>query len=132
MIKAIKEYEKYLFINVFKNIPHIEYISLMKMATAMVGNSSSGIVEAPSFGLPVINIGSRQDGRERAENVMDVGYDRTEIISAIKKACYDEGFKEKVKKCKNPYGDGKAGTRITDTISKIKINKRLLQKKLAY
>ncbi len=132
MIKVIKEYEKYLFINVFKNIPHIEYISLMKMATAMVGNSSSGIVEAPSFGLPVINIGSRQDGRERAENVMDVGYDRAEIISAIKKACYDEGFKEKVKKCKNPYGDGKAGTRITDTISKIKINKRLLQKKLAY
>ena len=104
----------------------------MKIVTAMVGNSSSGIVEAPSFGLPVINIGSRQDGRERAENVIDVGYDRAEIISAIKKACYDEGFKEKVKKCKNPYGNGKAGTRIADILSRIKIDKKLLRKRLTY
>jgi UDP-hydrolysing UDP-N-acetyl-D-glucosamine 2-epimerase len=65
MIEVIK---KYPFIKAFKSIPHKEYLSLMKMASVLVGNSSSGIIEAPSFGLPVVNIGSRQEGRERAEN----------------------------------------------------------------
>jgi UDP-hydrolysing UDP-N-acetyl-D-glucosamine 2-epimerase len=132
MIEIIKEYEKHPFIKAFKSIPHKEYLSLMKMASVLTGNSSSGIIEAPSFGLPVVNIGSRQEGRQRAENVTDVGYDKEEIKAAIKKAFYDEDFKEKVKKCKNPYGDGKAGVRIADVLSKIKIDKPLLQKKLTY
>jgi UDP-hydrolysing UDP-N-acetyl-D-glucosamine 2-epimerase len=132
MIEVIKVYEKYPFIKAFKSIPHKEYISLMKIASVMVGNSSSGIIEAPSFGLPVVNIGSRQEGRERAENVMDVGYDKEEIKAAIKAALYDVEFKEKLKNCKNPYGDGKAGVRIADVLSKIKIDKKLLQKRLAY
>lgn len=132
MIEVIKKYEKYPFIKTFKNIPHKEYLNLMKIASVMVGNSSSGIIEAPSFGLPVVNIGSRQEGRQRAENVMDIGYDKEEIKVAIKKALYDEDFKEKVKKCKNPYEDGKAGIRIADILSKVKIDKKLLQKRLTY
>ncbi len=51
----------------------------------MVGNSSSGIIEAPSFGLPVINIGSRQTGRQRAKNVIDVGYNKEQIIREVQK-----------------------------------------------
>ncbi|NQE54223.1 UDP-N-acetylglucosamine 2-epimerase [ANME-1 cluster archaeon GoMg3.2] len=132
MIEVIKKYEKYPFIRTFKSIPHNEYLSLMKIASVMVGNSSSGIIEAPSFGLPVVNIGSRQEGRERAEKVIDVDYDKEEIKTAIKKALYDEDFKEKVKKCKNPYGDGKASIRIADILSKIKMDKNLLQKRLTY
>ncbi len=132
MIEVIKDYEKYPFIKTFKSIPHKEYLSLMKMAGIIVGNSSSGIIEAPSFGLPVINIGSRQEGRQRAEYVIDVDYNKTQIKAAIKKALYDEDFKEKVKNCKNPYGDGKAGVRIADTLSKIKTDKKLLQKKVTY
>ena len=132
MIKVIKEYEKYPFIKIFKNIPYKEYLSLMNIVGVMVGNSSSGIIEAPSFGLPVVNIGTRQEGRQRAENVIDVDYDKEEIKAAIKKALYDEDFKEKVKNCKNPYGDGKAGVRIADILSKIKIDKRLLQKNITY
>jgi len=132
MIEGIKRYDKYPFVKVFKSVPHKEYLSLMKMASAMVGNSSSGIIEAPSLGLPVINIGSRQEGRERAENVMDVGYDKEEIKAAIKEALYDEDFKAKVKNCKTPYGNGKAGVRIADILSKIKIDKNLLQKRLTY
>jgi UDP-hydrolysing UDP-N-acetyl-D-glucosamine 2-epimerase len=132
MIEVIKEYEKYPFIKSFKSIPHKEYLSLMKIATVMVGNSSSGIIEAPSFGLPVINIGSRQEGRERAEHVIDVDYDKEQIKTAIKKALDDENFKEKVKNCKSPYGDGKAGVRIADILSRIKIDKKLLQKRLNY
>lgn len=129
MIEVIK---KYPFIKAFKSIPHKEYLSLMKMASVLTGNSSSGIIEAPSFGLPVVNIGSRQEGRERAENVIDVDYNKEQIKAAIKKALYDEDFKEKVKNCKNPYGDGKAGVRIADVLNKIKIDKTLLQKKLTY
>jgi UDP-hydrolysing UDP-N-acetyl-D-glucosamine 2-epimerase len=132
MIEVIKEYEQYPFIKTFKSIPYKEFLSLMKMASVMVGNSSSGIIEAPSFGLPVVNIGSRQKGRERAENVIDVGYDKEEIKAAIKAALCDVDFKEKVKKCKNPYGDGKAGIKIADVLSKKKIDKEVLQKRLAY
>ena len=132
MIEVIKEYEKYPFIKPYKSIPHKEYLSLLKMASVMVGNSSSGIIEAPSFGLPVINIGSRQEGRERAENVIDVDYDKEQIKTAIKKALDDENFKEKVKNCKSPYGDGKAGVMIADILSRIKTDKKLLQKRLNY
>ncbi|MCG2825209.1 MAG: UDP-N-acetylglucosamine 2-epimerase [Thermoplasmatales archaeon] len=132
MIKVIKEYEKYPFIKAFKSLPHKEYLSLMKIVDVMLGNSSSGIIEAPSFHLPVINIGSRQEGRERAGNVIDVGYSKNEIIKAIKKALYDKKFKEKVKKCKSPYGDGKADERIVKILSELKIDKKLLQKRITY
>ena len=132
MIEVIKEYEKYPFIRTFKSIPRKEYLSLMNIASVMVGNSSSGIIEAPSFGLPVVNVGSRQEGRERAENVMDVNYDKEQNKAAIKKALDDEKFKEKVKNCKSPYGKGKAGVRIADILSEIKIDKKILQKRLTY
>lgn len=132
MIKVIQEYVKFPFIHVIKSLEHNNYLSLMKNADVLIGNSSSGIIEAPSFGLPVVNIGTRQEGRERAENVIGVSHNKDEIINAIKKALYDEVFKDKVKKCKNPYGDGKAGERIAEILSKIEINNKLLQKKLTY
>lgn len=132
IIEVIKEYEKYPFIKIYKNIPHLHYLSLMKIASVMVGNSSSGIIEAPSFDLPVVNIGSRQRDRERADNVIDVGYDKEEIKAAIITAICDENFKIRVKKCKNPYGDGRAGRKIAYILSNIKIDENLLQKRLAY
>ena len=129
MINVIKKYEKYSFIKTFKNLPHKDYLSLMKVVSVMIGNSSSGIIEAPSFHLPVVNIGPRQKGREQAGNVIDVSYDKNKIIKAIKKALYDSKFKEKVKKCKNPYGDGKTSERIVKILSEVKIDEKLLQKK---
>jgi UDP-N-acetylglucosamine 2-epimerase (non-hydrolysing)/GDP/UDP-N,N'-diacetylbacillosamine 2-epimerase (hydrolysing) len=104
----------------------------MKLASVLVGNSSSGIIEAPSFGLSVVNIGTRQVGRQRAENVIDVDYNKDEIETAVKKALCDEEFREKVKNCKNPYGDGKAGKRIAKILSQIKVDKKLLQKRMTY
>jgi len=132
MIEVIREYEKYPFIKTFRSVLHKEYLSLMKLASVMIGNSSSGIIEAPSFGLPVVNIGTRQKGRQRTENVIDVDYDKEEIKMAIQKALYEEAFKEKVKNCKNPYGDGKAGMRIANVLSEIKIDKKLLEKRMTY
>ncbi|MEM2963774.1 MAG: UDP-N-acetylglucosamine 2-epimerase [Candidatus Anstonellales archaeon] len=132
MIKMIKKYRKYPFLKCFKSIPFNDYLGLMSIASVMVGNSSSGIIEAPSFHLPVVNIGTRQAGRERSINVIDVGYNKKEILRAIKKALYDKKFLMKVKKCKNPYGDGKAAQRIVKVLAKIKITPSLLQKRIVY
>lgn len=128
IIKMIKNSK----IRNYKNLPFETFLSLMKIADVMVGNSSSGIREAPSFELPAVNIGTRQQGRERANNVIDVDYDEEKIYQATKKALYDKNFKKKLKKCKNPYGDGKSSPRIVNILAKIHITPSLLQKKLMY
>ncbi len=130
IIELIREYESYPFINTYKSIPSIDYLSLMNIVSVIVGNSSSGIIEAPSFKLPAVNIGSRQEGRERALNVIDVDYDKEEIKNAILKAIHDEEFKDTLNKSINPYGDGKTGKRVTDILSKIKLDNKLMNKKL--
>ncbi|MHA2053414.1 MAG: UDP-N-acetylglucosamine 2-epimerase [Candidatus Hodarchaeales archaeon] len=133
MIKIIKEYvKKYPFINAFKNVPHPDYLSLMKHASLMVGNSSSGIIEAPSFHLPVVNIGSRQEGRERSDNVIDASYNSEDIKKAIEKALFDEDYIKKLKTVESPYGDGRAFERIVHLLNSIKIDKKLIQKRLTY
>lgn len=132
MIQIIKKYQKHSFIKTFKSIPHKDYLSLMKISNVMIGNSSSGIIESSSFKLPVVNIGTRQKGRERSTNVIDVNYNKGQILRAIKKALYDKRFKKQVKNCKNSYGDGHASDRIIKVLSEIRIDKKLLQKRMPY
>jgi len=132
MISVIKKYEKYSFIQSHKNISHQDYLSLLKVVSVMVGNSSSGIIEAPSFKLPVVNIGIRQKGRERSTNIIDVTHNKNAIKNAIKKAIYDKKFREQVSRCRNPYGDGHASERIVEVLKNIKIDKNLLQKQITY
>lgn len=133
MIGAIQEFERtHATVRVFKSLPRRDYLGLLKMASVLVGNSSSGIIEAPSFGLPVVNVGIRQESRERGANVIDVDHDKAEIRAAVQKALADKTFLAGVKKCENPYGDGKASGRIADILGKVAIGPRLLQKKLAY
>lgn len=115
-------------VRILRNAGSAIYLDLMKHAAAMVGNSSSGISEAPSFGLPVVNIGTRQAGFQRAANVIDIGYDERAIVGAIKKAI-DPEFKEKLQGMKNPYGDGAAGVKIAEVLRTIAIDDRLLRKK---
>jgi len=104
------------------------YFGLMRIAFAMVGNSSSGIIEAASFGLPVINIGDRQRGRTHGENVIDVPPGRAEILGALKRAA-DEAFRAKIAGMVNPYGDGKAGVRIAEILRNVDLVPGLLKKK---
>lgn len=132
MIEIIKEYERYPFIKTFKSLPRREYLSLMKVAGVIVGNSSSGIIDAPSFGLPAVNIGMRQEGRERGKNVIDAGHNKQEIVKAIEKALTDKEFLREVKKGENPYGDGKASQRIAAILSEMEITPELIQKKITY
>ena len=88
MIEVIEEYaEKYPeLIKTFKNIRRNEFLKLLSEARVLVGNSSAGLIESPSLNLPVVNIGPRQKGREKAKNVIDVGYKTKAIEKAISKA----------------------------------------------
>jgi UDP-hydrolysing UDP-N-acetyl-D-glucosamine 2-epimerase len=103
------------------------YFSLMNLAAAMVGNSSSGIIEAPSFGLPVVNIGSRQTGRVRAANVIDVEPNRAAITAAIRRAI-DPTFRAQLRGIANPYGQGNAATIIVEQLKSISLGPSLTSK----
>jgi UDP-hydrolysing UDP-N-acetyl-D-glucosamine 2-epimerase len=104
------------------------YFSLMTYVAAMVGNSSSGIVEAASFKLPVVNIGNRQRGRMRGKNVIDVGYSRVEILEAITKATSPD-FRASLTNLSNPYWNGHAAEKIADKLKGVAIDERLLLKR---
>lgn len=117
MIDKIKEYD----VDAYKNIPHDDFIGLLGLASVLIGNSSSGIIESSSFKLPVINVGTRQFGRERAQNVIDVDYDSKEILNALEYIETDE-YHNILKECSNPYGDGKACKRICEILNDIEID----------
>ena len=104
------------------------YFSMMNLATAMVGNSSSGIVEAASFHLPVVNIGTRQRGRIRARNVIDVGYSRAEISKGIQQAIEPQ-FRASVASLVNPYGNGDASSIIVQRLKSTPLGDTLVRKK---
>ena len=104
------------------------YFSLLARAPAMVGNSSSGIIEAASFHLPVVNVGSRQDGRVRAGNVIDVECRRDSIARAMQRAL-DPAFRRSVTSLPNPYGDGHAAERILERLKTVALDERLLRKR---
>lgn len=115
-------------IRVIPNLGVQKYLSLMKISSVIVGNSSSGIMEAPSFKVPVVNIGTRQHGRLRANNVIDVGYKRNEIKKGIEKALKNKQFRDNLKKCVNPYGDGHTAEKTVNILKKLVINEALLTK----
>ena len=97
---------------------------------AFVGNSSAGIKETPAFGCPAVNIGSRQQGRLRAKNLIDIPYGADELEAAILKCAGDDAFREVCRTSPNPYGEGRAGAGIAETLATVAIDKRLLQKKM--
>jgi UDP-N-acetylglucosamine 2-epimerase len=132
MIGVIEEYRKNPDIKIFKNLDHDTFLGLMGFASVMIGNSSSGIIEAPSFGLPVVNIGLRQLGRDRAGNVIDTGHKKEDISRGIKKALHDKVFREKAAMRINPYGDGKASEKIVKILGEKKLGMELLQKRITY
>lgn len=104
------------------------YFSMMKLAAAMVGNSSSGIIEAASFELPVVNIGTRQGGRLRALNVIDVDYGQDAILAGIAKALAPE-FRASLKGVPNLYGTGNASQIIKDHLKNVELRESLIRKK---
>jgi len=104
------------------------YFSLMALALAMIGNSSSGIIEAASFELPVVNIGNRQAGRIRGRNVIDVGYGRADIKRGLQTALNGK-FRDSLKGMSNPYGSGGASDEIVRVLKETRIDERLIVKR---
>ena len=117
----------------FRWIPHLghrRYLSCLKYFAVMIGNSSSGLTEAPSFRLPVVNIGDRQRGRVRAANVIDVPCSRAAILKGIKKAISPR-FRASLRGLRNPYDrfhDGRASERIKNTLKRIPLSADMVKK----
>ncbi|MDB4762665.1 UDP-N-acetylglucosamine 2-epimerase [Akkermansiaceae bacterium] len=104
-----------------------DYVNLLKRSSGLIGNSSSGIHETPTFNIPTINIGSRQSGRLRSNNVFDSNYDQNEITEAIKSALIWQGsVAEKV------YGKGDSAYQIVKYIKELDISNKIIQKKITY
>jgi GDP/UDP-N,N'-diacetylbacillosamine 2-epimerase (hydrolysing) len=122
---------EYADMRLVRNLPRNIYLGLMQMSSVMIGNSSSGLIEAPSFKLPVVNIGRRQDGRLKAKNVIDTDYDSEDIYTAINTARSDK-FKRNLDGLVNPYGDGHSSDRVIKALEEMVIDERLLFKQREY
>jgi len=108
----------------FKSLGRIKYYSMLRYVDAVVGNSSSGILEAPTFKIGTVNIGDRQKGRIKASSIIDCKTDEKSISLAIDKI-YDKNFKRKLKLVKNPYGNGGASEDIVEIIKNLEFPKNL-------
>lgn len=127
IIKEIHKIEKLPFIKSFKNLVHSDYLNLLKNADLLVGNSSSGLVEAPSAGLPVINVGNRNTGREHGDNIFFIPCQKDLIKKEIKKQ-----LERKARKYKNPYYKKNTSQRAFQILKELKLNEDLMRKKITY
>ncbi len=123
-MRKFRERFEHDYVRFYKNFPIEVYVRLMLRAACMVGNSSAGIREGAFLGVPVVNIGTRQTGRQRGKNVIDVGHEKDEIVVAVKKQL-DNGRYDS-----DPiYGDGQAGERIADVLATCPL---YVQKRIVY
>lgn len=125
--KALQLHAKHPDVRQVEHLARTDYLSWMQVADIMVGNSSSGIIEAASFRLPVINVGSRQSGRERSGNVIDVAPEAEDISTALRKA-----LRSPRGPWRNIYGDGHAGERIVTLLASLPLSPGLMYKSNAY
>jgi UDP-hydrolysing UDP-N-acetyl-D-glucosamine 2-epimerase len=116
--------------HVFVNLDALTYWSLLKQVDVMVGNSSSGIMESGSFALPTVNVGLRQQGRERARNVMDAAPEVRAILKAIVTA-KSADFRRSLQGMTNPYGEGVASEKIVEVLTSVPLGEELLLKRHA-
>lgn len=117
-------------VHVFGSLGHRRYRSLLSIAEVVIGNSSSGVIETPSFGVPTVNIGVRQEGRLRADNVMDVSGRAKDVEQALDHALHDTEFRTRASSAINPFGDGHAGERIASILADLTIDRRLIEKRV--
>ncbi|MEO5985677.1 MAG: UDP-N-acetylglucosamine 2-epimerase [Candidatus Limnocylindria bacterium] len=117
------------FASLHASLPHNDYLALLRGAAALVGNSSSGIIEAPFLGVPVVNVGRRQMGRERGDNVLDVDARPDAVAAGVARAIEPSFAAGLVGR--SPYGDGAAAPRIVDALLETPIDDRLLQRELS-
>jgi len=131
-IDIMEKYKKRSYLHIEKSLPYADFVNMLGNVDVLVGNSSCGIIEAPSLKLPVVNIGSRQQGRERSVNIVDVGAKKDEITGAIKYVLTDKNFRKTLKTCTNKYWKRGTSKKIALTLAKIKIDEKLIRKQITY
>jgi UDP-hydrolysing UDP-N-acetyl-D-glucosamine 2-epimerase len=114
--------------HVFVNLDALTYWSLLRQVDVVLGNSSSGIMETPSFAIPTINVGLRQQGRERARNILDSAPDSNSIVEAVRIAKSEE-FRRSLQGMTNPYGDGAASQKIVEVLTTVPLTQDLRMKR---
>jgi len=114
-------------VRLVRNLGQKHYFNVLSHASVMLGNSSSGLIEAPSFDLPVVNVGDRQRGRVRGENVIDAADDEAAIMVGLERAL-DPVFRKRIAGQSNPYGDGQAAERIVSRLISQPLGKAILYK----
>jgi UDP-hydrolysing UDP-N-acetyl-D-glucosamine 2-epimerase len=132
IILEIEKLSDYEFIKIVKSLAHNDYVDLIRHVSVIVGNSSSGIIEAASVNLPVVNIGSRQEARGKSENIINVDAKRESVIEAIRKSLYDKEFRANLKKLENPYGDGRTAERVLQILSQLVVDNDFMKKTITY
>lgn len=130
VLQAISELKGDEHFFVHKNIENLDFLSLMSGAKAILGNSSSALVEAPYFKLPAVNVGRRQERRDREENVVDSGFETEKIREAISYVLENKSFRKKLEHCGTRLGDGTASEKVLAVIKRIPLDETLLRKKL--
>jgi len=113
----------------YNSLTFEKFINLLSLCTALVGNSSSGIMEAPFLKIPSINIGTRQTGRLHTSSVIDVSYNKRDIKNALKKILYDKNFKKNLRKTKSLYGNGTASKKLIKILENLDLEKVPIQKR---
>ena len=117
---------------IFDNLSRVEYLTLLKNCDCIIGNSSSGILESPTFKTPCINIGYRQHGRLRAKNIIDIKKISEKKLDAAFKKILSKHFRRKISKTSNPYGDGRSSEKIVNILLNTEINDKMIFKRLTY
>lgn len=123
-IRTFREHNKPDYLHLFKNLPISVYVKLMNKCACMIGNSSSAIREGAFIGTPAVNVGTRQSGRQRGSNIIDVEYDHQQIVTAVRQQLKNGKYKSE-----HIYGNGCAGRKIADILAKCPIN---IQKQIVY
>jgi GDP/UDP-N,N'-diacetylbacillosamine 2-epimerase (hydrolysing) len=116
----------------YKSLGGKLYLSVLRNVKCIIGNSSSGIIEAPFLKVPTINIGNRQKGRVRAKSVIDVGYDTQKIAELLKRILSDHSFVREITSGKYPFGNGNVSNNVINAIKENIHNKELLHKKISF
>src|ERR1043166_6610653 len=130
IIAAIREFESNPRFKAFKNIPDVQFVNLLRGATALLGNSSLGLLEAPFLHLAAINVGARQKARHHSDNIFFVNCDRSAIVKQVRAIIDDPEVRKRVENCANPFGDGHTGQRVADLLAQTPIDAKLLNKDL--
>ncbi len=133
MLEVIREFaERHPQLKPIPTLPRDLFVNLLRETSVLVGNSSLGLLEAPFLGLPVVNVGRRQGGREHAANVSFVPHERAAIAEALRRCLCDRALREQISHIAQPFGDGHSGPHIAELLARAPERERLLVKRWTY